>query len=58
LTESRLALETANAVDRNYAGALVQLGFTLDRLGQPEAALPHFERALELSPRDLNPHLF
>jgi adenylate cyclase len=58
LPESQIHLEKAIAFDRNYAGGMVQLGFTLNALGQPEAALPHFERALELSPRDPNRHWF
>jgi tetratricopeptide (TPR) repeat protein len=54
LAESRIALERAIALDRNYAPALMQLGYTLIALGQPEAALPDFEKALRLSPRDQN----
>jgi tetratricopeptide (TPR) repeat protein len=58
LIESQIELEKAIALDRNFAGGLVQLGYTLNALGQPEAALPHFERAIELSPRDPNRHWF
>jgi adenylate cyclase len=58
LLESRIALEKAVALDRNYAPAVVQLGFTLSALGELEAALPHFERALQLSPRDPNQHWY
>ncbi len=50
--ESQIELEKVIALDRNFAPAEVQLGYTLNALGQPEAALPHFEKALELSPRD------
>jgi adenylate cyclase len=58
LIESRIALEKAVALDRNFAGAMVQLGFTLSALGEFEAALPHFEKALQLSPRDPNQHWY
>ena len=54
LVESQIALERAIALDRNFASAMLQLGYTLNELGEPEAALPHFEKALELSPRDQN----
>jgi adenylate cyclase len=54
LIESQIALERAVALDRNYAAAMLQLGYTLNVLCQPEAALPHFEKALQLSPRDQN----
>jgi tetratricopeptide (TPR) repeat protein len=56
--ESQTALEQAIALDPNFAGAMLQLGFTLTRLCQLEAALPHFEKALALSPRDPNQHWF
>ena len=58
LPESQIHLEKAIALDRNLAPAFVQLGFTLQGLGELEAALPQFERALELSPRDPNRHWF
>lgn len=54
LFESQVALEKAIALDRNYAAAMLQLGYTLYGLGQPEAALPYCEKALQLSPRDQN----
>src|SRR5207253_3956361 len=54
LIESQIALEKAIVLDRNYAAAMLQLGYTLYGLGQPEAALPYFEKALQLSPRDQN----
>src|SRR4029077_11921568 len=54
LVESQIALERAIALDRNFASAMLQLGYTLNELGEPEAALPHFEKARELSPRDQN----
>src|SRR5205085_7420297 len=58
LDESRIALEKAVALDRNFAGATVQLGFTLMVLDEPEAALPYFEKALHLSPRDPNQYWY
>ena len=40
----------AIALDRNFAPAMVQLGLTLIALGQPEAALPNFEKGIRLDP--------
>jgi TolB-like protein/class 3 adenylate cyclase/lipopolysaccharide biosynthesis regulator YciM len=54
LIESRIAFEKAIALDRNYASAMLQLGYTLTTLGEPEAALPHFEKALQLTPQHQN----
>jgi TolB-like protein/Tfp pilus assembly protein PilF len=54
LIEARTELETAIALDRNDARAFFQLGITLMYLGQPEAAIPHFEKSMRLSPRDPN----
>jgi adenylate cyclase len=54
LVESQIALEKAIALDRNYAAAMLQLGYTFYGLGQPEAGLPYCEKALQLSPRDQN----
>jgi TolB-like protein len=54
LRESQIELETAIALDRNNARALEQLGITLMFLGQPEAAIPHVERAIRLNPHDPN----
>jgi adenylate cyclase len=54
LNDSRIELETAIALDRNNARAFQQLGLTLMWLGQPEAALPHIERAIRLNPYDPN----
>jgi adenylate cyclase len=51
-------LEKAIALDRNSARAQIRLVFTLQNMGEPETALPHFERALQLSPRDPNQHWF
>jgi len=54
LIESKIELEKAIALDRNNATAILQLGITLLYLGQPEAALPHFEYALQLNPKAQN----
>jgi adenylate cyclase len=54
LPEAKVELEKAIGLDRSYPP--VQLGFTLNALGQPEAALPHFEKALQLNPRSQNVH--
>jgi TolB-like protein/class 3 adenylate cyclase len=56
-TENRLAealveLEAAVALDRNDVWALRQLGQTLLGSGQPEAAIPYFEKAIKLNPRE------
>jgi adenylate cyclase len=53
LTESQIELETTIALDRNDAGAFNQLGQTLMFLGQPEAGIPHIEKAIRLNPREL-----
>ncbi len=50
LTESKIELEKAIALDRNNSPAILQLGITLLYLGQPGAALPHFEYFLQLNP--------
>jgi len=49
--ESQIVLEKAIALDRNFAPAMVQLGLTLIALGQPEAALPNFEKGIRLDPQ-------
>jgi adenylate cyclase len=54
LTESRIELETAIALDRNDARAFFQLGMTLMYLGRPEAAIAELEKAMRLNPRDPN----
>src|SRR5262249_16671887 len=52
LAESRIELETTIALDRNHADAFRQLGHTLMYLGEPEAAIPHAEKSIQLNPRD------
>ena len=54
LTEARIEHETAIALDHNNSRAFHQLGLTLMFLGQPEAAIPHFEKAIRLNPHDVN----
>jgi adenylate cyclase len=54
LVESKIELEKAIALDRNNATAIRQLGITLLYLGQPEAALPRLEYALQLDPQVQN----
>jgi len=54
LAEARIEFETAITLDRNHARALLQLGQTLRYLGQPEAAIPYFQKAIRLNPRDRN----
>jgi len=54
LPESGNEFETAIAQDRNFARAIFQLGLTLFFLGQPQAAIPHIEKAIRLNPHDSN----
>jgi adenylate cyclase len=49
--ESQVELETAIALDPNESVAIRQLGLTLLLQGRPEAAIPHFERAVRLEVR-------
>jgi TolB-like protein len=48
------SLEEAIASNPSFAQGYFALGFTLNWSGRPAEALPHFDRAIELSPRD--PH--
>jgi adenylate cyclase len=52
--EARIELEKTIALDHNHGGAMLQLGFTLNVLGEPERALPYFEKAIQLTPRHQN----
>jgi TolB-like protein/class 3 adenylate cyclase len=52
LTESKTELETAIELDRNDPPGHTQLGFTLMLMGQPEAGIPHIERAMRLNPHE------
>jgi TolB-like protein/Flp pilus assembly protein TadD len=58
LVDSKIAFENAIALDHNNAASMLQLGFTLDTLGQPEVALPYFEKAIRLNPRAQNIHFY
>jgi adenylate cyclase len=49
---ARVLLERAVALDPNAAWGLNRLGWLEVYSGRPEAAHPHFERALRLSPLD------
>jgi adenylate cyclase len=57
LSEARIELERAIALDRNDASAFLQLGLVLVYLGRPEAAIPHAEKAIRLSPLGPNTHV-
>jgi tetratricopeptide (TPR) repeat protein len=52
LAEAQIAWETAIALDPNNATAFRQVGFTLIFSGQPEAAIPEFEKGLRLGPNE------
>ena len=54
LAESKMEFEAAIALDRNNARAYFNFGLTLVFLGQPEAAISHIEKALQLNPYDPN----
>jgi TolB-like protein/class 3 adenylate cyclase len=54
LIESKIEFETSLTLDRNNARAYFNLGQTLIFLGQPEAAIPHIEKAIRLNPYDPN----
>ena len=54
LAESKIALEKAIALNPNSPGAHHQLGYTLIGLGEPELALPRFEKAIQLNPKFQN----
>jgi adenylate cyclase len=57
LPESKIELETAIALNRNYSFALRQLGITLTFLGQPKAAIPLVEKSIRLDPHSPNIHV-
>jgi tetratricopeptide (TPR) repeat protein len=50
--EARVELETAIALNPNDTFAIRNLGTTLVQLGQPESAIPYFEKSIRLSPHD------
>ena len=52
--EAQIEFEKVLSLDRNFSPAWLQLGYTLSALGEPELALPYFEKAFQLSPRHQN----
>jgi adenylate cyclase len=54
LSEARAEVEMAIALDRNSELALKQLGQILLFQGEPQAAIPHLEKAIRLNPRGPN----
>jgi Tfp pilus assembly protein PilF len=54
LSEAKIESETAISLDGNNAFAFLQLGLVLMFLGQPEAGIPHIEKAIRLDPRNPN----
>ena len=58
LIESQIELEKSIALDPNDTVAINQSGITLIYLAQPEAARPHFEKALRLNPYHQNIHYY
>jgi TolB-like protein/Tfp pilus assembly protein PilF len=56
LSESRIALEKALTLDPNFEWANMQLGWTLQFLGECGDAIGLGEKSLRLSPRDPNIH--
>src|SRR5262249_36283399 len=56
--EAKVELEKTIELEHNNASGMLQLGFTLVVLGQPEAALPYFEKAIQLNPRNKNIHFY
>ena len=51
LSEAQAEVEIAIALDRNNELALKQLGQILLFQGEPQAAIPHLEKAIRLNPR-------
>jgi TolB-like protein/class 3 adenylate cyclase/Tfp pilus assembly protein PilF len=58
LMEAQIEFEAAITLDRNNARADFQLGNTLLFMGQPEAGIPHIEKAIRLNPYDPNAATF
>jgi Flp pilus assembly protein TadD len=52
LAEAQTELAMAVGLDPNNADGLRLLGTALLFLGEPQAAIPHLERAIRLNPRD------
>ncbi len=53
MAEARIEEETGIALDRN-SRSYAQLGYILEELGEPQAAIPNLERAIRLNPHDPN----
>ena len=53
LTEAKVEEETGITLDRN-SRSYAQLGYILEELGEPEAAIPNLEKAIRLNPHDPN----
>jgi adenylate cyclase len=49
--ESKIELERALTLNPNDSGTIFGLGATLEVLGEPAAAVPYFEKVLQISPR-------
>ena len=58
LIESRMELTKGLALDRNNQGVVLQLGITTMMLGQPEAALPYFDKAIKINGGHANEFYF
>jgi TolB-like protein/DNA-binding winged helix-turn-helix (wHTH) protein/tetratricopeptide (TPR) repeat protein len=54
LTEAKVELETAVALDRNNSLSYFRLGLTLMYLGRPEAGISEFAKAMRLNPAHPN----
>jgi adenylate cyclase len=50
LAEARIEFERTTTLDRNNSTAFRRLGYTTMFLGQPETAIPLFEKAIRLNP--------
>jgi adenylate cyclase len=58
VNESQIELERGLALDRNHAGGMQALGWTLIALGRPEAAIPYFQKAIRVDPHSTSLFLF
>jgi len=58
VNESQIELERGLALDRNHAGGMQALGWTLIALGRPEAAIPYFQEAIRVDPHSTSLFLF
>jgi adenylate cyclase len=58
LVDSKIEFEKTIALDHNNASGMLQLGFTLQTMGQPAEAQPYFEKAIKLNPQAQNIHFY